>query len=62
VTLTFDEARFVGGSALLLGAVLSRFLGMYVAVDSFVQLVARSERREGEWKRWPPMAGEQPLL
>jgi type VI secretion system protein ImpG len=62
VTLTFDEARFVGGSALLLGAVLSRFLGMYVAVDSFVQLVARSEQREGEWKRWPPMAGEQPLL
>lgn len=62
VTLTFDEARFVGGSALLLGAVLSRFFGMYVTVDSFVQLVAKSELRQGEWKRWPPMAGEQPLL
>jgi type VI secretion system protein ImpG len=62
ISLTFDESLYVGSSALLLGAVLSHFFGLYASVDSFTQLVARSEQREGLWKRWPPMAGVQPLL
>ncbi|KFE64438.1 type VI secretion system baseplate subunit TssF [Hyalangium minutum] len=62
ITLTFDESRYVGGSALLLAAVLHHFLGLYAPVDSFTQLVARSEQREDTWKRWPPMAGDAPLV
>ncbi|WP_224361406.1 type VI secretion system baseplate subunit TssF [Hyalangium versicolor] len=62
ITLTFDESLYVGGSALLLAAVLHHFLGLYAPVDSFTQLVARSEQREDIWKRWPPMAGDAPLV
>ncbi|WNG46153.1 type VI secretion system baseplate subunit TssF [Archangium minus] len=62
LTLTFDESFYVGNSALLLGAVLSHFFGLYAAVDSFTQLVAKSEQREGTWMRWPPRTGDQPLL
>jgi type VI secretion system protein ImpG len=62
VTLTFDENAFVGGGAFLLAAVLNRFLGLYASINSFTQLVLRSQQREGEWKRWPSMAGEQTVL
>jgi len=59
VVLTFDESVYAGGSAMLLGAVLSRFLGLYVEAGSFTELMLRSPQRE---KRWPPMAGEQRIL
>jgi type VI secretion system protein ImpG len=62
VSLTVDEALYVGSSALMMSAVLSRFLGMYVAVNSFAQLLLRSEQRQGEWIKWPARTGTQPLL
>jgi type VI secretion system protein ImpG len=62
VTLTFDEKLYVGSSPFLMGAVLSRFLALYGAVNSFTQLVIKSQQREGEWKRWPPVAGTQQLM
>lgn len=62
LTLTFDESLYVGGSALLLGSVLSHFFGLYTSMETFTQLVMRSEQREDTWKRWPPMTGDQPLV
>jgi type VI secretion system protein ImpG len=62
VTLTMDENLYVGSSALVLGAVLSRFLGLYASTNSFTQLVIKRAQREGEWKRWPPMAGGRTVL
>lgn len=60
VQLGFDETAFVGGSPLLLSAVLARFFALYTTVNSFVRLTAR---RNGEdWKRWKPMCGHQHLL
>ena len=60
VQLGFDETAFVGGSPLLLSAVLARFFALYTTVNSFVRLTAR---RNGEdWKRWEPMCGRQHLL
>ncbi|MBJ7255265.1 MAG: type VI secretion system baseplate subunit TssF [Akkermansiaceae bacterium] len=60
VQLSFDETAFVGGSPLLLSAVLARFFALYTTVNSFVRLTAR---RNGEdWKRWDPMCGRQQLL
>jgi type VI secretion system protein ImpG len=52
----------VGTGAFLLGSVLSQFLALYAAINSFTQLVLKSEQREGEWKRLPPIAGYQELL
>lgn len=62
VELTLDEERFAGSNGFLMGAVLSRFLALYTSVNSFTQTVVKSRQREGEWKRWPPVVGEQPLL
>jgi type VI secretion system protein ImpG len=62
ITLTFDENAYVGGGAFLLAAVLDRFFGLYASVNSFTQLVIRSQQREGAWKRWPSRAGDQAVL
>ena len=61
VTLEFDEKQYEGSSALMLGAVLSHFLGLYAAVNSFTRLVMkrRGSDQGKEWKRWPARAGEQ---
>jgi type VI secretion system protein ImpG len=62
VTLTFDESLYVGSGAFLLGSVLNRFLPLYASINSFTQLAIRSVQREGDWKRWPPLAGLQEML
>jgi type VI secretion system protein ImpG len=61
-TITFDEQNYVGTSMLLFSAVLERFLGLYVNMNSFSELVVKVRQREGELKRWPPRAGVQLLL
>ena len=59
VTLTFDEDAFVGGSAFLFGAVLNRYLAQRAAINSFIQVAIKSLQREGVWKKWAPMSGDQ---
>ncbi len=61
-TLDLDEQKYVGSGALLFASVLERFLGLYAAVNSFSQLVARTRQGEGILKKWPPRAAEQQLL
>lgn len=60
VTLEFDEEAFVGGSQLLMSAVLARFFAMYTSVNSFVQLGVH--RGDEVWKQWEPMSGRQLVL
>ncbi len=62
VRVTVEEGLFVGGSPLLLGAVLRHFFALYASTNSFTQLVLESHEREGEWQRWPPLAGEKRFL
>ncbi len=62
VTLTFDETLYAGSSAFLLASVLNRFLPLYASVNTFTQLIIKSQQREGIWKKWPPMVGEQIVL
>ena len=59
VSLQFDEQQYVGSGAFLLASVLERFLALYTSINSFVQMVATTQQREGALKRWPPRAGEQ---
>jgi type VI secretion system protein ImpG len=61
-TVEFDEKMFGGGGVFLFASVLERFLGLYVTVNSFNQLVARTKQREEVLKRWPPRAGEHLIL
>jgi len=60
--LTFDEEQFVGSGMFLFACVLERFFGLYASLNSFNQLVVRSEQREEIVKSFPPRAGEQELV
>jgi type VI secretion system protein ImpG len=62
VTLTFDEDYYEGSGAFLFASVLNSFFASYAAMNSFTQLVVKSKQREGIWKRWSPMTGEQIVL
>jgi type VI secretion system protein ImpG len=62
VTLEFDENKYVGSSVYLFASVLEKFFGLYASLNSFTQLVARTQQRERPLKQWPPRAGEQILI
>ena len=62
VTIQFDESRFAGSGVFLFAAVLERFLGLYCSINSFTKLIATTNQREGELRRWSPRAGETVLL
>jgi len=60
-TIEFDESRYVGSGVYLFSSVLEKFLGLYVSINSFSELVAVSRQR-GQLKRWPPRSGQQALV
>lgn len=61
VTLRFDERSFEGSGIFLLGAVLDRFMAEYASINSFTQVVIKSDQR-GLLKTWPARSGMGPLL
>jgi type VI secretion system protein ImpG len=62
VTIDFDEDKFVGAGLYLFASVLERFLGQYVSVNSFSQLVARTLQKKEALRTWPPRNGDRVLL
>jgi type VI secretion system protein ImpG len=46
----------------LFACVLERFLGLYASLNSFNQMVLRTEQREEDVKQFTARAGEQDLL
>ncbi len=62
VTLEFDDQKYVGTGVYLFASVLERFLGLYVSINSFTQLVARTRSPREILKAWPPRAGDRPIL
>lgn len=60
VTITVDELGFEGGSAMLLGSVLHRYLSRHVSLNSYVETVLASLTR-GELMRWKPARGARPV-
>ncbi|QTA85802.1 type VI secretion system baseplate subunit TssF [Desulfonema magnum] len=63
ITMIFNEGEYEGGSsAFLFGAVLNSFFPLYASVNSFTQLIIKSQKHKGIWKRWEPMVGEQMFL
>ncbi len=56
-----DEGAFGGGGAVLLGAVLERFLAKYVSINAFTETTLRCTER-GELMRWPLRLGRRPVL
>jgi len=63
VRIGVDEAGIVGSSLHAFSAVLDRFFGLYVHLNSFTQLVIVSARdAERELVRCPPRSGDSILL
>ncbi len=62
VTLEFDEEKYVGTGLFLFASVLENFLGQYVSVNSFSQLIAKTLQRKEALKKWPPRNGNRILL
>ena len=62
VEIEFDEEQFSGGGAYLFASVLEKFLGLYVSMNSFSQMVARSRQRKEPLEEWAPRAGQSVLI
>jgi type VI secretion system protein ImpG len=62
VRVDLDEEFFVGSGAYLFGAVLDRFLGLYVNLNGFSQLEVWSRQRKEALGRWPARSGYGILL
>jgi len=62
VTIEFDEDRYVGTGLYLFTNILERFLGQYVSVNSFSQLIVRTIQSKEVLKEWPPRSGNRILL
>ena len=62
VEIEFDEVQFAGEGVFLFCAVLERFLGHYVSMNSFSQLTASSKQRKEAIRQWPPRSGNQILM
>ncbi len=61
ITVTFEEAAFVGSGVFLLGSVLEQFFARYVSLNSFTETVIQTVER-GELIRWPMRAGLRQIL
>ena len=62
VTIEFDEDKYVGTGIYLFAGILERFLGQYVSVNSFSQLVAKTIQKKEVFKAWAPRSGNRILL
>ncbi|RJX28990.1 MAG: type VI secretion system baseplate subunit TssF [Desulfurivibrio sp.] len=62
VVIEFDEDKYVGTGIFLFASVLERFLGQYVSVNSFLQMVARTIQKKEVLKEWAPRSGNRILL
>jgi type VI secretion system protein ImpG len=61
-TVTFNEEEFVGSGMFLFACVLERFFGLYSSLNSFNQMILRTEQREENVRVFPARSGEQALL
>jgi type VI secretion system protein ImpG len=61
IRLTIDEDHFVGTSLASFVRVIDTFFGLYVHLNSFVQLVVVSKRTGEEILRCKPRSGESIL-
>jgi type VI secretion system protein ImpG len=57
VEIEFDEEQFAGGGVFLFSSLLEQFFEMYVSLNSFVMMSAKTKQRKEVMKEWPPRAG-----
>ena len=62
VTLELDETGFPSKDCYLFASVIERFIALYVSINSFTQLVLKTQQRAGVVRKWPPRSGQEVLL
>jgi type VI secretion system protein ImpG len=62
IEIEFDEEQFAGGGVYLFASLLERFLGLYVSMNSFTILAARTRQRKEPFRPWPPRTGNRILV
>jgi type VI secretion system protein ImpG len=62
VEIEFDEEQFAGGGVYLFASMIERFLGLYVSMNSFSVMAARTRQRKELLRQWPPRTGNRVLL
>jgi type VI secretion system protein ImpG len=62
VEIEFDEEEYAGGGVYLMASVLERFLGLYVSLNSFCILAARTRQRKELVREWAPRSGWKALI
>jgi type VI secretion system protein ImpG len=61
-TLILADSYFASeGDMFLFATVMAEFLSLYASINSFNELVVKSEET-GETYKWPPKVGQQPVL
>jgi type VI secretion system protein ImpG len=60
--IELDDEKYAGVGAHLFAGIIERFLSLYVSINSFTQLTAKTTRKDTEPWTWPPRAGEQVLV
>jgi type VI secretion system protein ImpG len=62
IEMELDEDQFTGGGAFLFAAVLERFFGMSVSLNSFTQLSVKTPQRKEGLHEWQPRSGRKILV
>lgn len=62
VEVEFDEDQFTGAGVYLFASLLERFLGLYVSLNSFTILAARTRQRKEVLRQWLPRTGNRVLI
>lgn len=62
VEMELDEDKFVGGGVYLFSSVLEHFLGLYVSMNSFCELIVHTVQRKEALRHWQPRAGQRILV
>ena len=62
VEIEFEEQRFSTTGSYLLACVIERFLALYASINSFTRLTVKLRGRPGVLRKWPPRAGDRPIL
>ena len=61
LTVSLEEEAFEGVGVYLLGGVLERFFAKYTSINSFTEMVLRTDQRQ-EIARWPIRTGQRHIL
>ena len=62
IELVLDPVMLAGTSTMIFSSVLEHFFGLYGSINSFTKLIVTLNGKVGEFKRWPPRAGEKALI